>query len=183
MLLIQGALLVSAIFTIPMIVYQLWLFIAPGLLRKERRIVGPVHSKLVHLVSCWRHVCLLCLKIGASDSHWIQRSDSGPRTKHSGLQVYWIHPDNDDSFRRVFRISIGAGSSFAVGIIDARYLAERRRWAILIMAVVAAAATPTPDPINMCVMRASPLIVLYEGSIINTQSSTQCRPRANRRRR
>ncbi|MBX7245814.1 MAG: twin-arginine translocase subunit TatC [Candidatus Sumerlaeaceae bacterium] len=165
MLLIQGALLISAVFTIPMIVYQMWLFIAPGLLRKERRIVGPV------ILSSF-----ILFPTGAMFAYYVSRlalqiligfSDQIPGLEPSIVASKYI------GFILTMMIVFGVFFEFPLvlvllsrfGIIDARYLAERRRWAILIMAVVAAAATPTPDPINMCIMLA-PLIILYEGSIV-----------------
>jgi sec-independent protein translocase protein TatC len=47
-----------------------------------------------------------------------------------------------------------------LGIIDAKGLAKQWRIAIIIIAVIAAVATPTPDPINMAILMA-PLFGLY----------------------
>ncbi len=47
-----------------------------------------------------------------------------------------------------------------LGIIDAKGLAKQWRIVIIIIAVIAAVATPTPDPINMAIFMA-PLFILY----------------------
>ena len=47
-----------------------------------------------------------------------------------------------------------------LGIIDAKGLAQQWRIAIIAIAVIAAVATPTPDPINMALLMA-PLFALY----------------------
>jgi len=47
-----------------------------------------------------------------------------------------------------------------LGIIDAKGLAKQWRFALVIIAVIAAVATPTPDPINMVILMA-PLFILY----------------------
>ena len=52
-----------------------------------------------------------------------------------------------------------------LGIVDAKYLRQKRRFAVVILAVVSAIATPTPDMVSMLAMLI-PLIILYELSII-----------------
>jgi sec-independent protein translocase protein TatC len=47
-----------------------------------------------------------------------------------------------------------------LGIINAKGLAKQWRFAIIIIALIAAIATPTPDPINMAILMA-PLFILY----------------------
>jgi sec-independent protein translocase protein TatC len=53
----------------------------------------------------------------------------------------------------------------ALGFIDARMLIRGWRYAVLVIAIVAAAATPTIDPINMGLVML-PMIVLYFFSIL-----------------
>jgi sec-independent protein translocase protein TatC len=52
----------------------------------------------------------------------------------------------------------------ALGLIDARMLIRGWRYAILVIAIIAAAATPTIDPINMGLVML-PMILLYFLSI------------------
>ena len=52
-----------------------------------------------------------------------------------------------------------------LGIISARQLAKSRGYVILGIAVVAAVATPTPDPVTMLIAMA-PLLVLFELSVL-----------------
>ena len=51
-----------------------------------------------------------------------------------------------------------------LGIINSRMMSKQRRYAILIIFIVAAILTPSPDAFTQCIM-AVPLIVLYELSI------------------
>ena len=51
-----------------------------------------------------------------------------------------------------------------LGVLKPRWLAERRRTAIIVAFILAAIITPTFDPINQCLV-AIPLVVLYEMSI------------------
>jgi len=52
-----------------------------------------------------------------------------------------------------------------LNLITAKKLASFRKYAIVIIAVIAAAVTPTPDPINMLIVMV-PLILLYEVGVI-----------------
>ena len=51
-----------------------------------------------------------------------------------------------------------------LGIVDAKFLRAKRRYALVLLAVLAAIATPTPDALSMMIMMA-PLTFLYEISI------------------
>jgi len=52
-----------------------------------------------------------------------------------------------------------------LGIVNAPFLAENRKYAFLIAFIIAAIVTPTPDVVNQLLM-AGPLVVLYEISIV-----------------
>jgi sec-independent protein translocase protein TatC len=47
-----------------------------------------------------------------------------------------------------------------LGIISAKGLLKQWRYAVIFIAVIAAVATPTPDPVNMALLMA-PLLLLY----------------------
>jgi len=51
-----------------------------------------------------------------------------------------------------------------LGILKPKWLADKRKEAIILAFILAAIITPTIDPINQCLV-AAPLIVLYEMSI------------------
>jgi len=52
-----------------------------------------------------------------------------------------------------------------LGVVTPKFLSSNRRYAIIIIAVVAAVVTPTPDPFNMGVVMV-PLLAMYEIGII-----------------
>ena len=54
-----------------------------------------------------------------------------------------------------------------VGIIDSKFLREKRRYAVVIISALAAVLTP-PDVISMLTLIA-PMLVLYEGAVIVVQ--------------
>jgi sec-independent protein translocase protein TatC len=161
---IQGALLLSSVLTIPMLVWQFWLFISPGLLRSERGIVGPLLS-----------ASILLFPMGAGFAYAISQivlkallgfGDSIPFLEPNLVASRYI------SFILIMMFMFGLVFEFPLvllllsrlGIVDSGKLTRQRRLAIVVMAVIAAVATPSPDPFSMMIMLA-PLLVLYEGSI------------------
>jgi sec-independent protein translocase protein TatC len=64
----------------------------------------------------------------------------------------------------LFQIPVGVLAVTRVGLISAGTLAKNRGYVILGLSVVAAVATPTPDPVTMVIAMA-PLIVLFELSV------------------
>lgn len=161
---IQGALLLSSVLTIPMLVWQFWLFISPGLLRTERGVVGPLLG-----------ASILLFPMGAAFAYAISQivlkallsfGDSIPFLEPNLVASRYI------SFILVMMFMFGLVFEFPLvllllsrlGIVNSDMLTRQRRLAIVIMAVIAAVATPSPDPFSMMIMLA-PLLVLYEGSI------------------
>jgi sec-independent protein translocase protein TatC len=69
------------------------------------------------------------------------------------------------AFGLVFEFPVVLVLLAKIGIIDAKMLARQRKYAILLIFIVAAAVTPSPDLISQ-VMMALPLMALYELSIL-----------------
>jgi sec-independent protein translocase protein TatC len=65
----------------------------------------------------------------------------------------------------LFQIPVGVLAVTRLGVISARQLGRNRGYVILGLSVVAAVATPTPDPVTMLIAMA-PLVILFELSII-----------------
>ena len=69
------------------------------------------------------------------------------------------------AFGLVFEFPVVLVLLARIGIIDAKMLARQRKYAILLIFIVAAAVTPSPDLLSQVIM-ALPLIGLYELSIL-----------------
>src|SRR5215212_2289575 len=65
----------------------------------------------------------------------------------------------------LFQIPVGVLAVTRLGVISARQLARNRGYVILGLSVVAAVATPTPDPVTMVIAMA-PLVILFELSVL-----------------
>jgi len=146
----------------PVVLYQLWRFVTPGLEARERKFAIPFVLSAVGLFVLGGYIAFLILPLGI---HWLL-GFVAPAQPLIQLTEYM-------SF--VFLLILAFGISFefplllvslaGVGILSSRQLSKARRAAILIAFIIAAVATPSQDPISQVVM-AVPLYILYELSIV-----------------
>jgi len=157
------AFFVAIFLSLPVIIYQFWAFVAPGLLEKEKKYTLPF------IISA-----TVCFIIGSAFSYFIVLpvgtkfllSFAGSELKPM------ISVNNYISF--VGRFMIGSGVIFEfpvvifflskIGIATPEFLSQKRGYAILGIFILSAVITP-PDIFTMFIM-AIPLLVLYEISII-----------------
>lgn len=145
----------------PVIFYQLWAFVAPGLTKRERRWTLPIVAALVVLFTT-----------GVVFSYSIL-----PRALEvlGGFLDVEYQPAIGEyvSFALRFLLVFGLTFEFpvflfagaAAGFVSSQRLRSGRRWAVLIIVIVAAAATPTGDAFTLFVL-AGPLYALYEVTIL-----------------
>ena len=156
---LQVALIGGAILASPFILYQVWLFIAPGLYQKERRFVIPFMGATVGL-----------FLTGAAFGYFF--------VLPGALKILIV--DFGKKFNPVITIEeytgfflsiiLGLGISFELpilifflalfGIVSPRFLWKNIRYAILAVFLVAAIICPSPDPGTMCIY-AIPMLALY----------------------
>lgn len=158
-LFIKTALVFGAIFASPFILYQVWLFISPGMYANEKKYVFPFLSTTVvlFLAGAWfgyRYVLpgamvVLIQDFGKNFTHMITIED------YTGFFLAVI---------------LGLGICFEMpvlifflslfGIVDAKFLLKHFRYAILAIFLVAAVICPSPEPTAMCLF-AAPMLALY----------------------
>jgi sec-independent protein translocase protein TatC len=156
---VKTSVVFGTIFASPFILYQLWLFIAPGMYTHERRYVAPfmVITIGLFLAGAWfgyRYVLptaikVLVLDFGKQFTHMITIED------YTGFFLAVI---------------LGLGITFEMpvvmfflglfDIIHARTMLKHFRYAVLGIFLLAACICPVPDPIGMCLF-ASPMLALY----------------------
>lgn len=156
---LQVALLGGAILASPFILYQIWLFIAPGLYQKEKRFVVPFMAATVGLFlagACFGYFYVLP---GAIKILVIQFG-------HDFTPMITI----EDYSSFFLSIILGLGISFELpiiifflamfGIVSPKFLWKNIRYAILAVFLIAAVICPSPDPWTMCIY-ALPMLALY----------------------
>jgi len=160
---LEIALVGGGILALPILIYQLWLFIAPGLFARERHFATFVIGSST-----------LCFGFGALLAYWLvipmamvffvgMTTDTGVTAQFDiGLYISFVIRLLL-AFGLVFELPVLTFFLAKLGIATADRLRKGRRYAILIGFVLAAILTP-PDPISQVLM-ALPLVVLYELSI------------------
>jgi len=144
----------------PYVFYQLWLFVAPGLYRHERRAVT------IFLVSS-----VVLFLAGTAFGYWVML----PMTLNFLLTItpagtYAPMLTMDGSLDMILVILLGLGIVFQLpilifflslfGIVTPRFMWNNFRYAVLLIAIIAAVVTPTTDALTMTIFMA-PMIVLY----------------------
>jgi len=156
---LQVSLVGGAIIASPFILFQVWLFIAPGLYQRERRFVVPFMAATVGLFLGGASFGYFYVLPGALK---ILIVDFG----HNFTSMVTI----EDYSSFFLSIILGLGISFEMpilifflamfGIVSPRFLWNNIRYAVLAVFIVAAIITPSPDPWTMCIY-AIPMLALY----------------------
>ena len=153
----------------PVVLTQIWLFVAPGLYRKERKAIAPflIASPLLFILGAWlvwQIILPLAWKFflqfeasGGSNTLPIQLEAKVGEYLTLTMQLIF-------AFGLAFQLPVLMTLLVRAGILSAESLATQRRWAILGSFVFAAVFTP-PDPVSQLSL-AIPLIFLYEISIL-----------------
>jgi sec-independent protein translocase protein TatC len=159
---IKAAFFSALILSSPVIFYQIWKFVMPGLYAHERRHVGPfvlaaTFFFLLGASFAYFVVFPFGFKFFLSYSSW--GIDPNLRIEdYLGFIVTILI-----AFGAIFELPVVIFFLAKIGIVSPQFLKKQRRYAILVIAVAAAILTP-PDPISMMFMMV-PLLVLYELSI------------------
>jgi sec-independent protein translocase protein TatC len=146
----------------PFVLYQVWLFISPGLYRNEKRYVTPFMAATVGLFLAGAFFGYHWVFPGALNFLFDFNKDFNPLieiNEYTGLFLTVI---------------LGLGATFELpilimflslfGIVSPRFLWKNIRYAVLLIFIVACVIAPTPDILTMCVF-AAPMLALYLISI------------------
>jgi sec-independent protein translocase protein TatC len=149
--------------SLPVVLYQLWAFIVPGLTDRERRWSLPFIGSAT-----------LLFFLGGAFSYWTLPKAFGFLLGFAGEGAApLLTLDRYVGFVVLVTLAFGVSFLFPiflifleiVGILSPQRLSSWRRWAILAIAVFAAVITPSGDPYTMLAMMI-PMCVFYEASII-----------------
>jgi sec-independent protein translocase protein TatC len=160
---------------VPWVLYQLWQFIAPGLYRKEKKVVVPF------LVSG-----TLLFYTGAAFCYWLIMPAAFPAMAAiaSDASLSPVLTMNEQlslvlgmllGFGVVFELPVVIAFLSMIGVVHWTTLAKYRRIAVVVNVTVAAIITPTGDPLNLALM-AVPMILFYEIGILLARVLGKKRP-------
>jgi sec-independent protein translocase protein TatC len=158
---IYGGIFVAA----PWVLYQIWQFVAPGLYKKEKRVVVPFLAWGTLLFYGGAAFCYFLVLPAAFPAMLAFAGDSAfapmlSLSEQLGLVMALLL-----GFGVVFEVPVVIGFLSMVGLVSASFLSKYRRHAIVVNVALAAIITPTGDPLNLALM-AVPMILFYEIGII-----------------
>jgi sec-independent protein translocase protein TatC len=144
----------------PWVLYQVWLFVAPGLYKHERKAVASFIGSSMVLFLC-----------GVAFGYFVmlpQVLTFVVAFGNTGPIKPWI--DIDEYFSLILAVLLGLGVIFELpvvvfilslfGIVTPKFMLKNFRYAMLLITVIAAIVTPTPDATTMLIFM-SPMILLY----------------------
>ena len=158
------ALVAGAVLAMPVIIYQFLMFILPGLTKEERkylRVIVPGASLLFATGVAFATFVMLPFTIKYLQSFLadiIQPTYSiDYYISFVTTLMFWVGV--------IFETPLIIAFLARLGVISPKMLSSNRKYAIVLIAILAAVITPTPDPVNMCLVMV-PLLVLFEVGII-----------------
>jgi sec-independent protein translocase protein TatC len=149
--------------SVPIVMWQIWRFIVPGLHQRERRYAFAFLGSAIALfvagcVVAWLTVTkALEFLLGVGGDGLRPLIDA---TKYLTLVMLMIL-----AFGVAFEFPVLLVFLMLVGVITTRQLRDARRWAAVGISVFAAVITPSADPFSMVFM-AVPMYIFYEGAIL-----------------
>jgi sec-independent protein translocase protein TatC len=148
--------------TSPFVLYQLWMFISPGLYRNEKRYVFPFMFSTITLFTLggyfgYRIAYPRALDFFIDFSGQFQPMITVGEYTQLFLSIVL-------GMGLIFEMPILVFFLAFMGIMTPSFMIKNFRYAILVIFVLAAIVTPTPDIVNMCVF-AAPMLGLYALSI------------------
>jgi len=151
------------LFALPILLFQLWRFVTPGLKANEKRYAVPFTTATAVLFAIGAFVAYLTFPHAMR----FLINVSGPQVRQL------LSPNAYIQLILLLMLAAGVTFEFPVvlvalelaGVVTPARLVKWRRWAIIAMVLFAAVVTPSSDPFSMLAL-AIPLLLFYEASII-----------------
>ena len=167
------SLLTAFAVTLPYLILEIWLFIAPGL-NRDARVFG------LYAIP----IAVIFFLGGMAFAYFVLLPQAIPFLINFGGITSQIRPSSYISFVTSIMFWIGIAFQFPlivyvlarVGLVRAEVLSSNWRLAIVIIAILSAMITPTIDPVNMALVM-GPMIVLYFFGILLAKFAERARAR------
>jgi len=159
------AMIMGLFIAMPVILWNVWAFVAPGLHKHERKYAAPfviIGSLLFIAGGAFAIFVVVPFAIQFLVSFG---QDQGLKAMITVSSYVDFILKFTLAFGVVFEMPVVITLLSMLGIVTPQFLSKNRKYAILINFIIAAVLTPTPDVVNQSLM-AGPLCVLYEVGII-----------------
>jgi sec-independent protein translocase protein TatC len=162
------AMITGVFIAMPIILWNVWAFVAPGLHRHERRYAAPfviVGSVLFIGGGAFALLVVIPFAVQFLLNFGL---DKGAQPMISIAAYIDFITKFTLAFGVVFELPVVITLLSMLGIVTPQFLSKNRKYAVLINFIIAAILTPTPDIVNQSLM-AGPLCILYELGIISAR--------------
>ena len=159
------AMIMGLFIAMPIILWNVWAFVAPGLHKHERKYAAPfviIGSFLFLAGGTFALFVVVPFAIAFLVSFGQEQGLKAMITVSSYIDFILKFTL---AFGVVFEMPVVITLLSMLGVVTPQFLSKNRKYAILINFIIAAVLTPTPDIVNQSLM-AGPLIILYEVGII-----------------
>ncbi|MFP4148337.1 MAG: twin-arginine translocase subunit TatC [Nitriliruptoraceae bacterium] len=160
---IRASLVIGLFLGGPVIFYQLWRFVTPGLTRRERRFTLP----FVVLSQVMFAAGILLAYLIIPQALTVLLAMGGPRIEAflSATEYLSFFLRMCLAFAMVLELPLVLAALVLVGVLDHSSLKRGRPYAVVAMVTLAALVTPTTDAVTLLAVSA-PMLLFYEATII-----------------
>jgi sec-independent protein translocase protein TatC len=153
----------ALVISLPVILYQAYAFMLPALTSKERRLVVPFLI-MVPVLFITGVVFGYFIVLPAATKFLLNFNQSQFNIQVRARDYYSFFTLTLGAMGLIFQLPVGVLAVTRLGIVTPEQLSANRRYAVLILAVVAM-LLPGTDPVSM-LLELVPLLLLWEGSLL-----------------
>lgn len=153
----------AILLSLPVLLYQAYAFVLPALSPRERRVIVPflVAAPVLFIGGV---VFAYFVVLPAATDFLLNFNESEFNIEIRARDYYSFFALTEISVGLLFQVPIGILAVTRLGIFTPQQIAANRRYAILVIAVLAM-LLPGTDPITMLISMV-PLVLLFEGSLL-----------------
>ena len=154
------ALFAGLALAMPVILYEIYAYVDPALLPKERRFIRLMGLPVIGLFLAGMLFCYFILLPNAI-KFLINFGDEVIKNQLRAADYISFVTIFILGMGLIFEVPVGIFALVKIHVITRQWLAKQRRYAVLVAFVIAAVITPTPDPFNQTLV-AVPMYLLFE---------------------
>ncbi len=162
---LKVAVVTGVVLALPILLWQIWSFVLPALKQNERKYLFIIVPSSVLLFLGGASLCFfIVMPLGIKfllfvGGGAVQSTPFLTKTSYLSFLLAFLM-----TFGLVFQLPIVLLILIRIGVLTPQMLAQKRRWAVLSMVILAVVVSPTPDLVTQLLM-AGPMYLLYEVSI------------------
>ncbi|MCM2284326.1 MAG: twin-arginine translocase subunit TatC [Desulfobacula sp.] len=164
---LKVSLITGIVISTPVLFYEFWMFVSPGLYREEKKYFLPiVVLSIIFFILGSSFGYFIAFPYGFQ--FFLEFSTDSIHAMLSMKEYLSFSSTLLLAFGFIFELPLVLSFMARMGLVSVSFLQKNRKYAILIIFIVAAVLTPGPDVISQLLM-AGPLMILYEIGIIGAR--------------